>query len=834
MSNKLNLSDKPIEDFGEKIGGARKDLAGLNRSLTVEDIQDWTEIEKKNLIVKNQLWKAPNYKKMVEEGLPIEVAFYIKNLRDSIPSKPFLPYEKYQHGYIEFVGDIKDKAMALKTMEDVRNFFKENIDGVYVENEYGNTYSQLPKASHSATTKFLRASLLTENGIKREIENKQFLYSAEEKALSSYKFVKYDGKNITKEANTLVVTSPTSKQWLYCNDESVMDVSKWKPDTYFVIDRIRVVGNNFETLDEAKQFAIEYEKEQKSKLSEARKKTRKQRFTPPQLDNIVREGGEEYRNNADIRGEDMLRDFKFRGGEFGNWQNQNDRQTNLNMSYDAFKDLAVALDIRDKDISLGGHLAIAYGARGVGLAVAHYEPERNVINLTKMRGAGSLAHEWAHALDYYIAKEMNLSNNFATQSRSSGNILTPIINAMKWKESAVGTRIPTDYLKASKQADRKYSKDTKGYWSSDIEMFARAFASYVNDKLADKGIRCDYLCGHSECSVSPQGEERRVINAEFDKVIEKLKEMELLRSPAVEEKIQAYQIYQVKDGDEYRNLRFQPFDEVSDVISQDDYKLVYEGSLNTTKNDTIDSKLEGLFSKFNTDLPADFKGHSLSMSDVITIDEKAYYVDRFGFKEVETFFDKNPEYTIFRLDETAQAQEFAENNGYHVNIIPKSITGTDNLYFAYKDVDSLPEKIQDYARQKEEKLNEFIVDKLEKGDSILCSVESTDEFKDKTTPFNDKDGRKFRMVAINTDKLMIEAVNDVVFNDEVTAYKELEKLCDKHKDMVIADDYCDIVYEVGRFFVEHAEYPSVFEKQLDFEKELKQKKNSIEKEEIER
>lgn len=44
-------------------------------------------------------------------------------------------------------------------------------------------------------------------------------------------------------------------------------------------------------------------------------------------------------------------------------------------------------------------LAIAFGARGKGAALAHYEPARVVINLTKMRGAGSLAHEWGHAFD---------------------------------------------------------------------------------------------------------------------------------------------------------------------------------------------------------------------------------------------------------------------------------------------------------------------------------------------------------------------------------------------------------------------------------------------------
>lgn len=47
-------------------------------------------------------------------------------------------------------------------------------------------------------------------------------------------------------------------------------------------------------------------------------------------------------------------------------------------------------------------LAIAFGSRGKGRALAHYEPARVVINLTKMKGAGSLAHEWGHAFDDWL------------------------------------------------------------------------------------------------------------------------------------------------------------------------------------------------------------------------------------------------------------------------------------------------------------------------------------------------------------------------------------------------------------------------------------------------
>ena len=64
-------------------------------------------------------------------------------------------------------------------------------------------------------------------------------------------------------------------------------------------------------------------------------------------------------------------------------------------------------------------LAIAFGARGSGSALAHFEPARNVINLTKLKGAGSLAHEWGHALDFFLGMNCG-GRHFISESHCSG------------------------------------------------------------------------------------------------------------------------------------------------------------------------------------------------------------------------------------------------------------------------------------------------------------------------------------------------------------------------------------------------------------------------------
>ena len=127
------------------------------------------------------------------------------------------------------------------------------------------------------------------------------------------------------------------------------DLATWQNDTYFVLQKNarEIVAVNLQDRDAAVKETLKIGKEQNP---EKKKKTkRKTRLKPPQLENI-RPTAEDYRGGMDITGDDMMHTFGFRAGEFGNWNNNNDRQTNLNMSFDAFKDLAKALNIKDEDI----------------------------------------------------------------------------------------------------------------------------------------------------------------------------------------------------------------------------------------------------------------------------------------------------------------------------------------------------------------------------------------------------------------------------------------------------------------------------------------------------
>ena len=100
-----------------------------------------------------------------------------------------------------------------------------------------------------------------------------------------------------------------------------------------------------------------------------------------------------------------------------------------------------------------------------------------------------------------------------------------------------------------------------------------------------------------------------------------------------------FSIYQLKHGDETRDLRFEPYDRLQatgNIVDRANYELIYSAEL------TPGTSLEDIYTRFNIDHPKDFKGHSLSVSDVVVLHQNgqdtAHYVDSFGYKEVPEFF----------------------------------------------------------------------------------------------------------------------------------------------------------------------------------------------------
>lgn len=628
---------KKQADFGEKIGGARKDEWAA-RGLTSADMEGMNAREIQKYAKKERVWKRPNWEQAVADGGDRGLLYAQNEIYKSLnatPSSAFSYRNKSEADilaaarlYADEITEIRKMAENAKTAEDFKDM------GTKWITEKG--YAELKNGRLTWTDKYYRSpALYGSNYLVAVDKMAQRFNILGERALMEGFGVPSDSKlprgyEIRKTADSFYG-------------------SKAETGNYYIVKSGYRVAVGFNTIEEA----IAYGKEHFGSATAAAK-AGKQRYVPEQLSEVHREGLD-YRQGRDIAGDDYIRDFGIKGGEFGNWLSELDRKTSLNYGYDAFCDLADALGMEKTDISLNGTLNIGFGSRGQGLtgAAAHYEPLRKVINLTKMNGAGSLAHEWWHAFEDYISGDTNqseMSSNFSKLPKNTRAAATELVNTMLYRDGTV----EENALASQKQADRyqqrlkyyldnnfavlngKMSKETMqnyvnqkyykrmateadfkrfaelterarkgdaqalakfydnkrsvvddlsdlkkeitgkglakedrlalahavqdagltpdvkvkekteyykdalkisathskdgGYWESNCEMLARAFASYITDKTAKSN---DYLSGHSEGAVladgtvayiMPRGEERTRINAAFDKLFAAAKE----------------------------------------------------------------------------------------------------------------------------------------------------------------------------------------------------------------------------------------------------------------------------------------------------------------------
>ena len=243
--------------------------------------------------------------------------------------------------------------------------------------------------------------------------------------------------------------------------------------------------------------------------------------------------------------------YGLRAIEFGNWLSQQDRINYLSGLGIALFDLHKALKFTPKQISIAGKISVAFGARGRGKALAHFEPGSFAINLTRYSrpnkvskrpkdfkrvelilkdgGVGAFAHEYGHALDYFGGLHVEKGDTFGLsrdevidprpdpalmKKNTLRGLMEKLIFKICWKDAHNRSNYFARLVKATQ---RKY------YFQRN-EIFARAFEIYVQYKLAKYKYKNTFLnFPKYDTSFYLTLKEMQDIEKEFDALMKALK-----------------------------------------------------------------------------------------------------------------------------------------------------------------------------------------------------------------------------------------------------------------------------------------------------------------------
>ncbi|HGH0940080.1 TPA: LPD38 domain-containing protein [Yersinia enterocolitica] len=496
--------DAKIDDFGEELKGAAKHKWGqLAESLKAD--HDIEEIKKQPL---SKLFPHPDYAKMHENGIEPEKLALLAALRSIIPTKPGSPYKLNQ--WAEQVKGVRDLANSIinshASVDDIKTIFRSKsslrsaADTIDLISQF--KPEQMAEASkyaiHSGHYTYFDGKsypggktlyqLITPRGVIANISAGSMVeLLPKAKAFIETQLNSDKGEAVPKQAKLEIYTRRADKS-VFIGYKGAMGVLPLKA--------------GFKTPNEARAYLAENRAEIEAKLDKLRKISREEQR---KATNEPRTGIERRKGN--VTPEQFSDAFGFRGVQFGNYVEGARRQTELNDAYDSLVDMAELLNVPPKSLSLNGELGLAFGARGKGGAKAHYEPRQVVINLTKGNGAGSLAHEWFHALDNYFGTydvhgeaSGKHSSEFITDRKRpryefSGGKRQEIIHPVRQE---VHDAFKSAVMKVTNSGMRERaaildSGRSKAYWTTKLEMSARAFERYLLDKAESKGITNDYL-----------------------------------------------------------------------------------------------------------------------------------------------------------------------------------------------------------------------------------------------------------------------------------------------------------------------------------------------------
>ena len=372
--------------------------------------------------------------------------------------------EKFAEAYMKNDGKKVDKYRYASEPKEVKEFDGYSEYAVVLRRRnIGKDTTTDFELKHYNTADEARAAIDAEHDELNELANKELAKDKGSKSAST-----------KKPICSIEVYTEDGKSWKY----GIVLSDKYAPKKSALNTMPYYLAKDFNTRKEAQAYLDAHKEEIEAKAAKVDEARRNFKYFTANGERV----GTDYRHGEDVSADQFREQFGFRGVQFGNWTNQRDRQEAINQAFDAFMDLSRLLGVSPRALALNGELGVAFGARGSGKALAHYEPKEVVINLTKTSGAGSLAHEWWHALDNYFARHGNVAMGFVTQSKN--------IEMRDELRQAFNTLI--DHLEKSPYNQRSKQRGSS-YWGTPIEEPARMFEQWVNDQLAERGEKSPFL-----------------------------------------------------------------------------------------------------------------------------------------------------------------------------------------------------------------------------------------------------------------------------------------------------------------------------------------------------
>ena len=505
-----------VQDFGEKLGGARKDkVASADREIADDNLASMSF---------SDIWPKSEVDGIEEPNM----AALAHALRSVVPTKPQKSYKvarwvesvKLVRSLMKYANENGFDA-TMKKMSDFRA--REGMEGGVLE-QFVNKIKLLGQVDRAQWDRI---------GDVRDYPDAIAYNKDGGKFSSPYAYANVDGRIV--RATSLTDLPEAVKARL--GNEVVSPAMKFevrgRDGTYGINKAGDPLYRKLKTFATSKE-ALDYVKANHAELVqawEAVKESDNVKETDVRRADNQPRTGEDYRKGKDATPQMFLDGFGFRGVEFGNWVSQGgnakERQGMLNQAYDAMMDLSHILGVPTRALSLDGTLGLGLGSRGHGWASAHYEPATIVINLTKTRGAGALAHEWFHALDGYFQRQRptfkigNRDNMYITHapetryvdSQSGISLSVDRFNAVKnqgglhhpenWsmvkgvrpevEEAFTALVKALDASPMNKRSQLIDKGKSDGYWSRTLERAARSFENYIIAKMAERGYHNDYL-----------------------------------------------------------------------------------------------------------------------------------------------------------------------------------------------------------------------------------------------------------------------------------------------------------------------------------------------------